>query len=84
MATGVGEVSEVVRHGETGLVTPTDVPSLSDAVIRLLRDDTLRRWMGRQATAMANRRFGSARLVDDMADLYLRLANRPVAEPALH
>jgi glycosyltransferase involved in cell wall biosynthesis len=84
VATDVGEVSEVVRHGETGLVTPVDVSSLSDAVIRLLRDDTLRRWMGQQATAAANRRFGSARLVDDMADLYLRLADRrPVAEPAL-
>lgn len=84
VATDVGEVSEVVRHGETGLVTPVDVPSLSDAVIRLLRDDTLRQWMGRQATAAANRRFGSARLVDDMAELYLRLANRRlVAGPAL-
>jgi glycosyltransferase involved in cell wall biosynthesis len=84
VATDAVGVSEVVRHGETGLVTPMNVPSLTDAVIRLLRDDTLRRWMGRQAAAAANRRFGTARLVDDVAELYLRLANRqPIPEPAL-
>jgi glycosyltransferase involved in cell wall biosynthesis len=83
VATDVGEVSEVVRHGETGLLAQADVPSLSDAVVRLLRDDTLRLWMGQQATTAAERRFGSARLVDDVTELYLRLARGPVVEPSL-
>jgi glycosyltransferase involved in cell wall biosynthesis len=74
VATDVGGVSEVVRHGETGLVADVDVTSLAEAVIRLLRDDTLRRWMGRRAAEEANLRFGSARLVADTTDLYQRLA----------
>jgi glycosyltransferase involved in cell wall biosynthesis len=64
----------VVRHGETGLVTDTDLESLTGAVIRLLRDDTLRRWMGQRAAEEANVRFGSARLIADTAELYHRLA----------
>jgi len=74
VATNVGGVSEVVRHGETGLVTDLDLASLTGAVIRLLRDDTLRRWMGRRAAEEADVRFGSARLVADTAELYHRLA----------
>ena len=74
VATNVGGVSEVVRHGETGFVTDLDLFSLAEAVIRLLRDDTLRRWMGRRAAEEANVRFGSAQLVADTADLYHRLA----------
>src|SRR5262245_11305700 len=74
VATNVGGVSEVVRHGETGLVTDLDQASLTTAVIRLLLDDTLRRWMGRRAAEEATVRFGSARLLADTADLYHRLA----------
>jgi glycosyltransferase involved in cell wall biosynthesis len=74
VAANVGEVSEVVRHGETGLVTDPDLASLTGAVIRLLRDDTLRRWMGRRAAEEAKVRFGSAQLVADTAELYRRLA----------
>jgi glycosyltransferase involved in cell wall biosynthesis len=77
VAIDVGGVSEVVRHGHTGFVTDADVGRLSDAVIRLLRDHALRRWMGRQAAADAHRRFGSARLVDDATELYLRLVGSP-------
>jgi glycosyltransferase involved in cell wall biosynthesis len=80
VATDVGGVSEVVRHGETGLVTDTDAASLAAGVVRLLRDDALRGWMGRRAAEEANHRFGSARLVADTADLYQRLA---AGRPAL-
>jgi glycosyltransferase involved in cell wall biosynthesis len=77
VATAAGEVSEVVRHGETGLVTRADVPELATAVVRLLRDTALRRWMGARAAEHAQRRFGTARLVADTTELYQRLARPP-------
>lgn len=43
-------VPEVVRHGETGLLTPAgNVRAFGAAIDRLLRDDALRRKLGRQA-----------------------------------
>jgi glycosyltransferase involved in cell wall biosynthesis len=42
--------SEIVRHGKTGLLVPVeDVQGLSDAVIRLLSDPTLRDALGIRA-----------------------------------
>jgi glycosyltransferase involved in cell wall biosynthesis len=74
VATDVGGVAEVVRHGETGLLCRPDVDDLAGAVLRLLRDDDLCRRMGRRALAEATRRFTTARLVADTIDLYHRLA----------
>jgi glycosyltransferase involved in cell wall biosynthesis len=74
VATDVGGVAEVVRHGETGLLSDGDVQRLSGCVERLLRDDALRQRMGRAALATTGERFGSARLVADTARLYRRLA----------
>lgn len=42
--------SEVIKHGENGLLTPlADAAGLADALTRLLRDETLARKLGRQA-----------------------------------
>ena len=50
VATGVGGVPEVVRHGETGFVVdPDDIDSLTDSVLRLICDSQLRMEMGCQA-----------------------------------
>ncbi len=45
-----GGVSDIVRHGETGLLTPPgDAAAFADAAKRLLRDGNLRRLMGNRA-----------------------------------
>lgn len=50
VATNVGSIPEAVEPGETGyLVPPRDVPRLADAVVHLLKDSTLRRYMGKRA-----------------------------------
>jgi glycosyltransferase involved in cell wall biosynthesis len=47
VATTVGGLPEIVEHGRTGyLVPPRDERSLADAIVRLLRDRTLRVQMG--------------------------------------
>lgn len=47
IATNVGGMKEVVEHGRTGLlVEPADPDALAEALIRLLKDDDLRRSMG--------------------------------------
>lgn len=48
VATRVGGVAEMVRDGETGLLCAAgDVDGLADALLRLLRDPSLRKRMGR-------------------------------------
>ena len=48
---------EVVRDGETGLLTKSDPAALADALISLLLDDARRQRMGRAARLVAEREF---------------------------
>jgi len=48
---------EVVRDGETGLLTKSDTTALAEAAISLLLDDARRAGMGRAARAVAEREF---------------------------
>jgi glycosyltransferase involved in cell wall biosynthesis len=76
VTTDVGGASEVVASETTGIVTPTDVDALADAVVRLVRDKKLREAMGAAAAARAARFYGAERLGDDMAGIYEELAGR--------
>jgi len=50
VATNVGAIPEVVKHEETGLlVPPKDTKALAEAIIKLLKNDKLRRKMGENA-----------------------------------
>jgi len=66
-------VDEVVRDGETGLLTKSDAQELADAAIGLLLDADRRLGMGRAARELAERDFSAARQVEVMAGLYRRL-----------
>ncbi len=76
VATDVGGVAEVVRHGVTGLVTDREVGNIAAAVRQLLLDLPLRQRMGQAAYGETSRRFGSDRLIAGTAELYRRLAVR--------
>lgn len=73
VATDVGSVREVVEDGRTGFVHSRDVGRLSDAALRLLRDEGLRETFGHAARQRARSRFSVERLVADTADAYLQL-----------
>jgi 1,2-diacylglycerol 3-alpha-glucosyltransferase len=69
-------VDEVVRDGETGLLTKADVREFADAAIGLLLDRERRLVMGRSARAVAERDFSAARQVEAMVGHYERLLGR--------
>src|SRR6266702_992752 len=57
-------VDEVVRDGETGLLTKAAAREFADAAIGLLLDGERRMAMGRAARAVAEREFSAARQVE--------------------
>jgi glycosyltransferase involved in cell wall biosynthesis len=58
VASDVGAVSEVVRHGETGLlVPPSDGPALFRALEALIHDGDLRRRLGSNARRLVEQEF---------------------------
>ena len=64
IATRVGGIPEVIRDGENGLLVPShDAKSLSNAVIRLLTDESLRSVLARNGRATVESRF----TLDNMA-----------------
>ena len=60
VATTAGGIPEVVRDGETGiLVPPRDHEAMADAIVKLLKDEPLRRRMGAAGLSLANARFSA-------------------------
>ncbi len=71
VAEGVGEVREVIRHGETGwLVEPGDVDGFAAGVVRLLRDEPLRKRLGQAAARDIQARRSWERLVERVEQAY--------------
>jgi len=66
-------VDEVVRDGETGLLTKADPHALAEAAVGLLLDPE-RRWaMGRAARVVAEQEFSATRQVETLVGHYARL-----------
>ncbi len=71
VATRAGGIPESVVDGETGLLVPVrDPAALASAVLRLLRDHTLRQALGRAGRTRARARFSAARMVADTTAVY--------------
>jgi N-acetyl-alpha-D-glucosaminyl L-malate synthase BshA len=77
VATDVGGLPEVVRHGETGRLVPAGDPrALAEAVLDLLADEPRRLAMGRAARADALARFRPEPVVARVEALYRELLDR--------
>jgi glycosyltransferase involved in cell wall biosynthesis len=71
IATNVGGVPDVVKHEETGLLSPPgDAPALAAAMVRLAASPEDRRRMGAAGRQRAATRYSIDRLVDDIEALY--------------
>ena len=74
VGSAVGGIPEVVDHGVTGLlVPPRDATALGAAVVRLLRDPSLRETLGRAGRQRLEARFTSDRMVHETLTVYQRL-----------
>ena len=71
VATSVGGVPEIVRDGLNGFLVPSgNVPQLVDAINKLLRDDNLRKRMGRQSKEIIDIDFNIDKVIEQMERLY--------------
>ncbi|MBI1848090.1 MAG: glycosyltransferase [Candidatus Rokubacteria bacterium] len=67
---------EVVRDGETGLLTKGDPTALAEAAIGLLLDTNRRRAMGERARAVAEQEFGVGLQIERTLAVYAEAAAR--------
>jgi glycosyltransferase involved in cell wall biosynthesis len=66
---------EVCLENETGfLLDPGDRSGLMDRLLRLAADPALRERLGKKGKAFAGARFGVERMIDDLYELYVKLA----------
>lgn len=73
VATHIGGIPEVVRHGQTGLLVPVRQPgALAEAIDRLIDQPDLRAALGQAARIDAAERFDPAKVRDRYLDLYRR------------
>jgi N-acetyl-alpha-D-glucosaminyl L-malate synthase BshA len=73
VATSVGGVPEVVRHGVDGyLYKVGDVPGMAEGCLRILNDPQLRANLGSAAREHANRDFCASKIVLQYEELYRR------------
>jgi glycosyltransferase involved in cell wall biosynthesis len=78
VATTAGGIPEVVRDGETGvLVPPRDHEAMAAAIVKLLKDEPLRRRMGAAGLSLANARFSADRMVAETLSVYQRVVRQP-------
>jgi glycosyltransferase involved in cell wall biosynthesis len=70
-----GGTKEIGEHDRTCLVhRPGDVPALTEALSRLIRDSSLRERLGRSATAAIRSRFTSQRFGESLGAAYKQIA----------
>ena len=75
ITTDVGALAEAVQPEQTGLIVPPrDVPSLREALRRLIDDAPARQAMGRAASAFAQERFVASRNNHAILDLLVEHA----------
>lgn len=75
IATRVGGLPYMIDAGQTGvLIAPHNPADLAEALITLLTDRPTQERLGRNAQAVMRQRFDKRRVVDDILQVYRRLA----------
>lgn len=76
VVTNVGSISEFVYDGKTGLiVTPKDEKALATAIIKLLKDDQLRKQMGENAYKMMKEELSWDKITEKTIKVYKTALN---------
>ena len=74
VASKVGALPEVVRHGSTGLLVDLRPESIAEAVSYLLRNDGEREEMGRRGRMLVEQKFSLAEMATRFESVYRRAA----------
>src|SRR5262249_5775045 len=84
IATGVGGVSSVIHHGETGLIVPPqNSGELARRILELLEQPARARAFGTRARQLVVERYNVETMVQKTADVYRAIAAAvPLPEPA--
>ena len=82
MAVTAPGCDEVVRDGESGILTKGDPASLAEAAIGLLLDDERRAAMGARVRQIAEREFGIERQITRTLEVYAQARERASADGA--
>jgi len=76
VATTVGAIPEVVEDGKTGLLVPPKNPkALADAIIKLLKDDNLRKEMGENAYKKMKEELSWDKIAEKTIEVYKEAIN---------
>ena len=76
IATAIGGVDEVVRHGESGLLVPPAQPgAMASALRRLLADAELRTRLAAAGRSLVTTQFSAPGMVRRVTELYELLSN---------
>jgi glycosyltransferase involved in cell wall biosynthesis len=82
IASRIGGLMDIVRHGETGLlITPGDVDGLRAVMRTLLHDDALGTHLGRMGRQQVLSRFTASVVVPQIEDIYARVLSKRVPAP---
>ncbi len=77
VATRIYGITDAVAEGETGLLVPVgDEAMLRQRLLELLKDEPLRRRMGKAARLRALELFSSEKVTAEMQEIYARLMER--------
>jgi len=80
VATRAGGIPEIVEDGVNGaLVPPRDHGAMAEAIVRLLKDEGLRKKMGDNGFARVQERFSVELMVEQTTKVYERVARTTMA-----
>ncbi len=75
VASRIGGLPEVVRHGQTGLLVDLCPDEVSEAVSYLLSNDSEREQMGTLGRILVEEKFTAKAMVDRLERIYLKAVN---------
>lgn len=79
VASSVGGIGDIIKDGQNGLLVEAgDHSAISEAVLKLIGNEALRKEMGRNGRALVGERFTIDAMAENMARLYKEVAGRGI------
>jgi len=74
ISTNVGGIPEIIENNVSGILTlPKDVPAITEALIRVLKDEKLRERLGKEGKKRIEEKFDMAESINKVKSLYLSI-----------